>query len=76
MTLMKSLTDMIGHTLVHADEARRTVCFWNGSVVFLEYHVSPNGGLEHGDAWSTSKRPSAPAEALAIARSHYGLTHG
>lgn len=73
MTLFEACADMLGHTLVHADPSHGLLCFWNGSVVFLEYRVKDNI-VEHGDAWSTSRRPAHAQDALDIARTHYGLS--
>jgi len=73
MKLNEFLSDAVGLTLVHWDMTRGLACFWNGSVVFLEYRVKDNI-VEHGDAWSTSRRPAHAQDALDIAQTHYGLS--
>lgn len=73
MKLTEFLDDAVGLTLVHWDVARGLTCFWNGSSIFLEYRVT-DAGVEHGDAWSVSTRPAHSADAVELARAHYGLS--
>ncbi len=73
MTLAQFLADSVGLSVVHWDEARGLVCLWSGRNVFLEYRVT-DGELEHGEAWSTTKRPGCAEDAVSIARTHYGLS--
>lgn len=73
LSLIETLEDLKGCTLVHLDVERRLAVFWNGSMAFLEYHVGSDGLLRQGDAWTAERRPKSVQDALAESLRRYGL---
>jgi len=74
MTFFDLMQDTVGLTLVHWDQARGLACFWNGSVVFLEYSVNASGAVKQLDSWGSVDRPTDHKAALEVARRHYRLS--